>query len=155
MSEELEPGLYRATVRGVPNVMVLIADSGFGHTIERYDYAGQSFPEHIHGSSKITDACPLIVLDLSGFISDELLIEHLRGAEWFDTDSLADQVEAQTKPPRIPEPLHWGSKVRTARATYVLLDIATLGRRWLDQHDGQLYKWDALADPVLVREGCC
>jgi len=112
----------------------------------------------IDPSGRIGDARPLIVIDL-GDEQPQTYVDTLHYAEPYRNgdnrrlNHLADQIEAQTKPARIPEPLRWGSKVRTARATYILLDIATLGRRWLDQHDGQLYKWDALADPILIREG--
>ena len=93
---------------------------------------------------------PLIVIEAVDDNHFPSLVAYLRKGGW---DLTAAQIEAQTKPARIPEPMRWGSKVRTARATYVLLDIATLGRRWLDEHDGQLYKWDALIDPTLIREG--
>jgi len=142
----LEPGLYRATVRGVPDVIVMVGKHGDYARIVNADTTLMAFQD---SPKDITDARPLIILDTNA-LSARNIAQILRSSGYA---GVADQIEAQTKPARIPEPMRWGSKVRTARATYVLLDIATLGRRWLDEHDGQLYKWDALADPTLIREG--
>ena len=96
----------------------------------------------------------LFALDLEPYRAD-VVVRNLRAYHGPTADVIANQIEAQIKPARIPEPLHWGSKVSSGRRVYLLLDIRTLGRRWLDEEDGQLYRWKVLADPVLVREGCC
>jgi hypothetical protein len=67
-------------------------------------------------------------------------------------DHLADQIEAQAKPPRIPEPGLWG-----------VVEAGTDGlpvRRWVHHEEdrwvcdtGERRNWEALADPTLIREG--
>lgn len=81
----------------------------------------------------------------------------LRENHW---DYLADQIEAQTKPPRIPEPGLWG----VVEAGHKHLDdgrrsqfvrVATTGRaQWVEREaEADWCTWDALVDPVLVRDG--
>ena len=65
---------------------------------------------------------------------------------------LADQVETQTRPPRIPEPGLWGVVEATG---------ATMPRRrWIHHEEdrwvcdtGVWRYWDDLVDPVLIRDG--
>ena len=140
----LKPGLYRATVRGVANVTVLIRATGYGFTPDYIAGVGSFAPD------EITDARPLIVLDTNA-LSARNIAQILRSSGYA---GIADQIEAQTKPARIPEPLHWGSKVRSSTGrTFVLLDIGSLGRRWIDEYSGILWAWGDLIDPVLLREG--
>jgi len=65
---------------------------------------------------------------------------------------IADQIEAQTKPPRIPEPGLWG--VVDAGAGRIPV------RRWVHHEEdwwvadtGDRVMWGDLEDPILVREG--
>ena len=102
------------------------------------------------------DVRPLVVLDLDD-IHPPSLIAMLRA----DADArhgnialheVADQIEAQTKPPRIPEPGLWGVVEATG---------ATLPRRrWIHHEEGRWVcdtgvwrYWDDLVDPVLIRDG--
>jgi hypothetical protein len=93
----------------------------------------------------VTDVRPLVVLDLSWADSVPVLIDQLRGAGYV---YLADQIEAQTKPPRIPEPGLWGV-------------VEDGGEQWVRGLEGWVratsqgmhMNWYDLIDPVLVREG--
>jgi len=97
--------LYRATVRGVADEIVLVGDrTASGHPMHG-DHVGQS---------SLTDARPLTVLDLT---EDDArhLVDYLQIAVEEHPDQLgrvgravftavADQIEAQTKPPKPAEP---------------------------------------------------
>jgi hypothetical protein len=66
---------------------------------------------------------------------------------------IADQIEEQTRPARIPEPGIWGIveasiSVDPKRRKYVRHSAGT----WFSMARG-LFEWDDLIDPVLVREG--
>lgn len=141
----LEPGLYKATVRGEPDMTVMIDDDGFGTTQSRR--AGH----HVHEAFHITDARLLIILDVPlGRPSSHWprLADYLRRGGW---DFSADQIEAQTKPPRIPEPGLWG--VVDTQAT------TSQGQNWVRRPAGWhcpahgFVRWDDLIDPVLIRDG--
>lgn len=63
-----------------------------------------------------------------------------------------DQIAAQTKPPRIPEPGLWG-----VVESHIKDDVA---RRWVNYGEGiwrngygNHVTWDELIDPELIREG--
>jgi hypothetical protein len=98
----------------------------------------------------IADIRPLVVLDAPQV---DLLTAatFLRNGGW---GALADQIEEQTKPTRIPEPGRWG---------VVEAGIAGGVQRWhyvRRADDGYWYtlrgaqrRWDELIDPVLIREG--
>jgi hypothetical protein len=65
---------------------------------------------------------------------------------------MADQIEAQTKPPRIPEPGLWS--VVEAGAGRIPI------RRWVHHEEGwwvadtgDRLRWEDLEDPVLIRDG--
>ena len=62
---------------------------------------------------------------------------------------LADEIEAQTKPPRIPEPGLWGVVEDSAGDVW----ICTEPHRWTRIVDGVEWPWVDLIDPVLIREG--
>jgi hypothetical protein len=69
---------------------------------------------------------------------------------------LADQIEAQTKPPRIPEPGLWAvveahTEDGEERRRFVHHEDAHDGRAW--ERRGVRRAWSDLIDPVLVREG--
>lgn len=74
--------------------------------------------------------------------------------------SVIGKIEAQTKPPRIPEP-EWGGRV-IAHTVYDAKRAEWV--RWMDEkrdehtlawkrRDGGTATWDDLIDPVLVRPG--
>jgi hypothetical protein len=67
---------------------------------------------------------------------------------------LADQIERQTKPPRIPEPGLWG--VVTAgdlTRDYWIHYRANGEEQWFSTDSGVTSTWDDLIDPTLVRSG--
>lgn len=71
--------------------------------------------------------------------------------------SLADQIEAQTKPPRIPEPGLWGvveahTRWNSERGHYVRSDLDG-SVEWLRADGRSRTLWSELIDPVLIREG--
>jgi hypothetical protein len=86
----LEPGLYRATVRGVEDVILMAHEDGTAMTLVPID--GRA----LHRGNCITDARPLIVLDLEG-LDVQTLADVVR-VSW---PELADAIEAQTKPARM------------------------------------------------------
>jgi hypothetical protein len=108
------------------------------------------------GDEHVTDVRPLVVLDLDWAESVPVLIAQLRGAGYVH---IADQIEAQAKPPRIPEPGLWGvveSTVTYEGTTYSTSLVRHPGpgtaNRWLDR-SGSWFSWNELIDPVLIREG--
>lgn len=96
MSTNLDPGIYKATVRGVPDVIVFIDGAHYGRTAE---YVAEH-REHL--PIDITDARRLIVLD----VDDVPRLAYAVRCEGLT--AIADQIEAQTRPPRIGEPGLWG-----------------------------------------------
>lgn len=71
-------------------------------------------------------------------------------------DWLADEIEAQTKPSRIPEP-SWGATIRERNGagfpwTRFSDSESHDAGDWIN-HDGVRAQWTNLIDPVLVREG--
>ena len=107
----LKPGLYRATVRGVPgDCTVMVGDDG--NSTFALDIAG-----NVRRCYVFTDARPLIVLDLS-----DAPMEYTSGTpaviSWLRMSAdgehgagrrdlllwLAGQIEEQTKPARISQP---------------------------------------------------
>jgi len=173
-----EPGTVAvATVRGVKGVRVFCTTNttmghvewALGERVARFD--GDSYGSGFAKPHDVTDVRPLVVLDLDEYDSQKfagILRAILRGegeggfaGPWARTaDSVADQIEAQTKPPRIPEPGLWGV-VEASRqfpdgkgfgpAEWVHTNRA--GTPWycaqFDVHAG----WHLLIDPTLIREG--
>ena len=154
-----------ATVDGEPNVRIALADPA-DPRVQWFAITGRNAGNWI-GTEEITDVRPLVMLDL-----DEgdarmlpLLLRRLGDREQSESDSpgrllvttdalrkVADQIEAQTKPPRIPEPGLWGVVEATG---------ATMPRRrWIHHEEdrwvcdtGVWRYWDDLVDPVLIRDG--
>ena len=156
MSEQLKPGLYRATVRSVPDQIVMVNDDGNGFTINKIGVCGGHVP------SLITDARPLIVLDLADYDAG-YVIEVLRHPHHLWANRVADQIEAQTKPARIPEPEPGEHVTACARPTpdqpeeFLRLRWSKTrdeeGWHWVALATGHVYEWHNLIDPTLVREG--
>jgi hypothetical protein len=145
----LEPGLYRATVCGVPDLMMLVGEGNLVHTD-----SGTYHPEHV------TNARPLIVLNLGVFISDAMLIKHLRAPRVWDIGVVADQIEAQCKPARIPEP-GWDGKVlahtenNPTRREFIRYGVRPIPTHfnWNDSLGNGAQQWGDLINPTLIREG--
>jgi hypothetical protein len=149
-----------ATVRGVKGVRVALADPkdyASPWIILDGDDAGDWAP-----IMKMTDIRPLVVLDFRDWTPEcpRLVAEWIRGrASDHNCPSgsaalmVAQEIEAQTKPPRIPEPEQFGVVVAScpcdqeAQVNWVLISGV-----WLDR-GGDRHGWDSLIDPVLIREG--
>jgi hypothetical protein len=151
MSEGLKPGLYRATFATGEERVIKVVDPDAAR-----DGCTVHTPEGkcvCHGMGHITDARPLIVIDLSGFISDAALVADLRRGGW-GFNEIADQIEAQTKPARIPEPGQ-GARVEASLLGFnprnEYLHIGTLDHEhWVRIKDGNVYAWDLLTNPELA-----
>ena len=149
----LEPGLYRATVRGVADTIVIVGEDGWGRSGDRIRADGYCGYEHL--PRNITDARPLIVLMVPGGGSPRdnhwpRLADYLRQGGW---DFTADQIEAQTKPARIPEPGLWGVvRASLHEDTTVYSWVHIRGSRWYTEHHG-VAAWDVLVYPTLERDG--
>jgi hypothetical protein len=99
----------------------------------------------------IQDIRPLVVLDLD-YIRFERYgmpqILHLMRTD-HRLAPMADQIEAQTNPPRIPEPGLWGVVTDNGDDTWVCTEPG----RWTRIVDGVEWPWVDIADPVLIRDG--
>jgi len=119
-------------------------------------------------SEPVTDIRPLVVLDLGDY--DNRAVTYLRNIanddRAFDggptpraklVHLIADQIEAQAKPPRIPEPGLWGVvKASTQEGGYVRRWVRDGGHEnaeWVAIEATMRREWDDLIDPVLIREG--
>jgi hypothetical protein len=153
-----EPGTVAvATVRGVPNVRVLRS----GGDRESFWIAPtRTCGDRYHADSEVTDIRPLVVLDL-----DAGEVAGLMGVLSWSADGMvqvhpalcrkvADQIEQQTKPPRIPEPGLWGVVEAGVREHDQRLRWVRLGDNYRpDDRDEYDRLWCDLIDPTLVRPG--
>jgi hypothetical protein len=108
----------------------------------------------------VTDIRPLVVLDL-----DAGEVAGLMGVLSWSADGMvqvhpalcrkvADQIEQQTKPPRIPEPGLWGVVEAGVKEHDVRLRWVRLGDNYRpDDRDEYDRLWCDLIDPTLVRPG--
>jgi hypothetical protein len=147
-----EPGQVAvATVRGVPKVRVIRdghKDAWLsGATIDGFQW-------HLE-RTQVTDIRPLVVLDLADFAWAAKVLRHPMVKALGTRTRIAEQIEEQTKPPRIPEPGLWGVvKARASKADrqdYSFIKHAD--GSWFCPADGQPYGWSQLIDPTLVRPG--
>ncbi len=144
--------IARATVRGVPNVLVMYHGDTWGWTSSVY--AGGSLK---HADEDVTDVCPLVVLDpadarcprLSDVIRGFLTYVGSASARG-DLEWIADEWERQTKPPRMAEP-GWGERVTA------LLGAGCPREVWIHRADGHwengcgaAMRWYLLIDPEPV-----
>jgi hypothetical protein len=153
-----EPGAVAiATVRGVPNVRVF---RYHGRNWISAETVGEPrLRSRLHSNEQVTDIRPLIVLDLDylRFLSgagQPAVIEHLR--RHVATAPLAEQIEAQTKPPRIPEPTGFAPVVEAGVAQHdVRLQWSRNEQGFWFCKDSDEYarNWGELIDPTLVRPG--
>ena len=156
----LAPGLYRATVRGVPDVDVMVSENGTG--VSEYVTLRGGARHRLHIAEHITNARPLTVLDISTWFPHRAAhaLDVLKatspmkdaGAAAFLIDIL-EQITAQEKPARIEEPGQWG----VVEAGWP----DTLGPtcHWVRDeygwttHGGTTLPWGRLVDPTLIRDG--
>ena len=139
-----------ATVRGVPNVRIAFADAD--DTRYQWFVISGDAADWVPNDA-ITDINPLVVIHNGDWPS---LIRLLRESGF---DSLPDQIEAQTKPPRIPEPGLWGvveaghEHLGTGRSEFVRVNLEG-DFQWVDRtSEADWSTWDRLEDPTLVRDG--
>jgi len=141
----LEPGLYRATVRGNPGPeSIVMVGNDITYSLEPNGEARQCYV--------IEDARPLIVIDTNP-ISAQAIALILRSNGYA---GVARQIESQSKPARIPEPGLWGvvkaaSFYESTRLPYLHEDIAPGEAVW-SSVNGRI-AWADLIDPTLIREG--
>jgi len=141
-----------ATVRGVKGVRVM-------RRTDHWITGNRVSAECVHHNTYVTDVRRLIVLDLDavdlrGGNSD--VVADLRDPEsMYAARYIANEIKAQTKPPRIPEPGLWGvveagvvELPHVVRGPFVHVDDTVWSSR-----GGACFQWDDLIDPVLVREG--
>jgi hypothetical protein len=107
-----EPGqIAVATVRGVPNVRVMRGDGIFKNNW----YSNRPVTGSLTSFSdrEVTDIHPLVVLDLEKHSEPAIadLVRQLRRDRWH---LVADQIEAQIKPPKPAEPTGLGAVVEDA-----------------------------------------
>ena len=145
----LVPGLYSATVKGVPDQIVMLAIRGdYGRVIN----TGELLTTYGSASVDLTDARPLITLDLHDYSPGNLagLISAIDRAGHV---TVAQSITQQTKPARIEEPSLWG----VVKASWP----DTLGPtcHWVRDeygwttHGGTTLPWGRLVNPVLIRAG--
>jgi hypothetical protein len=160
----LTPGLYRATVRGVPGESIVLA--GVGVTGDK-DVMFSLSKGDVRRCYVFENARPLIVLDFDSDVCADVVGDLRRVSTFLAAHGLgtafiadiADQIEAQTKPARIPEPGLWG--VVEAAASSSMDNGGTGGERvrWVRYPEGWcgvVYcerPWDDLIDPAEIREG--
>jgi hypothetical protein len=149
-----EPGTVAvATVRGVPNVRVIRYTSRAGF---RWLEASTGT---VNIDEQVTDIRPLVVLDLNECeYGRDAIIAALRtndpASRYHQNDWLADQIEQQTKPPRIPEPGLWGVVEAGVKEHDQRLRWVRLGDNYRpDDRDEYDRLWCDLIDPTLVRTG--
>ena len=168
----LSPGLYRATVRGIPGEsIVMVGDDPNA----AFSLAPDSAVRRCY---VFTDARPLVTLDLE---NPGEFVHILRGVgiegdrnhraadgTWVHIINgsisakrlgiIADQIEAQTKPARIPEPGLWGVVEAVVQGDDEPDHFARIPKggsvyHWVRISDGLNYHWDDLIDPTLIRDG--
>jgi hypothetical protein len=141
-----EPGQVAvATVRGVPNVRIW--RTPFSNWVSERAI----LQETAHVDRVVTDIRPLVVLDIPIDVIPHKMARALRK---YDFLWLADQIEQQTKPPRIPEPGLWGVVEASVKEHDQRLRWVRLGDNYRpDDRDEYDRLWCDLIDPILVRPG--
>lgn len=156
---EFKPGTVAvATVRGVPNIRVFRSVGALSTCVWS---VAEGIPHTRLTEDSVTDVRPLVVLDLddpylygcSAVVKDPAkIVAALRDTNSVAAHGIARQIEAQTTPPRIPEPSMYGvvsSEDDCGLTTYF----------WHSPHggwhgeSGSVFEWADLPNPVLVRDG--
>lgn len=141
-----------ATVRGVPNVRVMASTDCIWWSAEP---VYSSF-RHV----TVTDIRPLVVLDLHAANPNlapgeaaRCVITTLRRSEWFSNSLLADQIEAQTKPPKPEEPKGLGAVVEDSKGVRWVRnpDLAVICK-WRNA-DRDWTRWDLIDAVKVLSEG--
>ena len=153
---DYEPGTVAvATVRGVPDVRVMRREDHWASVTHPYGV-------NVHSDDLVTDVRPLVVLDLGAWLPEYVAMfpEWLRSKE-ADAPSgsllcyLANEIEAQTRPPRIPEPTGLGAVVEMVNGDKVIR-TSNPDFPWVLAHDPSrnAYHWTEYgglpAEPVRV-----
>ena len=142
-------GLYKATVRGVPDQIVMLTDADqVDPWVSMLTTTSSAVHWRWHEARHIVAARPLIVLDIE-FPREvaSLLRRH-------NFTATAHQIEAQTKPARIEEPGLWGVvEANVLRGPRVKWLHAPAGWQSIEPVATRVGEWDDLIDPVLIREG--
>lgn len=157
---EYEPGTVAvATVRGVPGVRVF--RTGGALSVDRNMWASAKPVDHRswHPNENVTDVRPLVTLDLSlGAVRPEQVagyaVEVLRTPRHQWADHIADQIEAQTRPPKPEEPTGRYAVVEDDRAReWVLADPATTPTPWKCLTLDRWAAWDEITAVRVLSEG--
>ena len=143
----LAPGLWVATVRGVPGEsIVMVGDDGNS----TFSLDGEG---NVRRCYVFTDARPLITLD-TNYVTATRVADILRDAGYA---GIADQITEQIKPARIPEPGLWGvveASYSESQRCHYALGTDGLWHSLRPPFTGiVVVPWDLLIDPVLVRSG--
>lgn len=145
-----------ATVHGIPDVRVM-RTTGIGGGDVIWLTAEQLKGTRLHLARDVTDIRPLPVLDLNDAPRNPLsVVEHLRelaseGEFCALADWIADQVEAQVKPPKPDEPGLGGVVVDAAGKEWVR--AAAYRARWLCAADGKWDDYDRIDVVRVLSEG--
>lgn len=168
MTADYKPGtVAKATVRGVPDVTVM---AGYGTSEPRLRWltTDERLVDELNDgwyfAFDVTDVRPLVVLDLGDLAVLKRAWENTEVAMKeghtlpFILQGLRDEILRQTKPPRIPEPGLWGvveaAVPESGGSRWPFVHDTDQGSsEWTCVNDGDHYDWDALVDPVLIREG--
>ena len=162
-----EPGTVAvATVRGKKGVRVFRTASARN---DAYSVWRHPVVDGHHSSypCDVTDIRPLVVLDpdedLAVWRTAEGLVPSLRRyakglgsghpAGSYLLRTIADRIEAQTKPPRIPEPGLWGVVEASCPCDEERVQfVQWSGGSWRDRGVDAHY-WGELINPTLIRDG--
>jgi hypothetical protein len=145
----LEPGrLYMAKVEGAPERLLFVETGGWADDMDGI----------ARNPDCITDARPLIVLDLA-YPGDAVNALKMAARDGTNGDArtiyrtIADQIEAQLKPARIPEPGLWGVVWASLPDDPTVSSwVHIRAHRWYTEQHG-VAAWPLLVDPTLIREG--
>jgi hypothetical protein len=152
MTQTYEPGTVAELLIGSERVRAIVRD-------DEWLIVGHSYFKSIAVGNEalIDDVCPLVVLDLQSFDRVrvvEILREYAEGHGWGVLDNLADQIEAQTKAPRIPEPGLWGVVRDDLGYEWVRVGADHSSQwEWLRTDEGNRADFQTIRYPVLVRDG--
>jgi len=153
---KLKPGVYRATIFGKDRVGLVDRDGDFTYN----NAVGESVQTPVSPRRVEDNLRPLIVLDLNAGRPAKALVDYLNAGYWYGP---ADQIEAQTKPARIPEPGLWGVVEASVgnpnlRAAFIRDEPNDSRTPWIavygpTEAGKRRAGWSDLIDPTLIREG--
>lgn len=143
-----------ATVKGEKDVRVMRTLGEGWHSAWPVAYT------YVHDDSDVTDIRPLVVLDLDGIGSPRQVVNTLR---WTDSvpvatmGAIADQIEAQTRPPKPAEPTGLGAVVVDSKHGLLVRTVAgssvlDTSRPWRAPY-GSYYSWADIDVEKVLSEG--